>query len=129
MPVDGGATVTLVDNRGDAGRIVMAHRTCNQLLAADLRTQEQYRDWVIAQDVHRRIGPPAWVRSMADAVRCMDAIQSDGVPGVPRDGRLDRATVAAGVSGAAGWALDRLAGAAAHCQRLVVKTKRKQEGR
>jgi hypothetical protein len=42
-----------IDNRGDAGRIVMAHGTCNQLLAADLRVQEHYRLWVAAHDAWR----------------------------------------------------------------------------
>jgi hypothetical protein len=42
-----------IDNRGDAGRIVMAHGTCNQVLCGDLRVQEHYRLWRAAHDAWR----------------------------------------------------------------------------
>jgi hypothetical protein len=63
------------DNRGNRGRIVMAHGTCTQLLAADLRMQQQYLAWLYAQDYHRRTGPPPWVRTPAQLQRCMAAIR------------------------------------------------------
>ena len=53
------------DNRGNRGRIVMAHGDCNQLLCERPARPGCYRDWVDAQERHRRDGPP---RVGADAM-------------------------------------------------------------
>lgn len=63
------------DNRGNRGRLVVAHGTCNQLLAADLRIEEYYRAWVEAQERYRRHGPPAWAQTTADLARVIAAMR------------------------------------------------------
>ena len=69
-------------NRGDAGRIVMAHGKCVQLLASDLRVQEHYRAWALAQDRLDRIGvPPGAPARAATAIDILAAaLRPMGVP-------------------------------------------------
>lgn len=50
------------DNRGNRGRLVVAHGTCNQVLCADLRVVEHYRLLVAAHEAWRTDSRAAFVR-------------------------------------------------------------------
>jgi hypothetical protein len=53
-------------NRGDAGRLVMAHGACVIILSTDLRVQQHYEQWSRERDRLVTAGPPAGVTSETD---------------------------------------------------------------
>jgi hypothetical protein len=63
------------DNRGNRGRMVMAHGKFPTLLAADLRIEQQFRAWVTVQDQRVRDGPPSWIHTQAELDQEMAAIE------------------------------------------------------
>lgn len=64
------------DNRGNRGRLVVAHGTCSQVMAYDLRILEHFHAWVDAEARLDRAGPPPWVRSVADVDRVIAGIKN-----------------------------------------------------
>lgn len=69
-------------NRGDAGRMVMAHGACVMLLATDLRVQQFYTEWLAAQERLRRAGPPAGVQTVDDLERVIVAGREADIDGL-----------------------------------------------
>jgi hypothetical protein len=63
------------DNRGNIGRIVMAHGACVTTLAGDLRVQEHYRTWRATQERRFHEGPPPWARTVADVERALEMVR------------------------------------------------------
>jgi hypothetical protein len=69
------ARALAADNRGNRGRIVLAHGACVTTLAGDLRVQEHYRTWRATQERRFHDGPPSWARTEAAVERALEMVR------------------------------------------------------